>query len=295
MHSIDQVISFVAVYDFGSYSAAAQIKNKSRATIREHIQSYEDVLGYDLFKIEGKKATPTENAKRLIKRARLLVRQHESLYAHGLSLLDNPVSEVNLCFDTVTPTYLITDIDDYIRIKFPKLNINWIHRNREQALEGLLSGEFDIALLPAQGNAVIDKNVTWNSLGNVSMGIFTRKSSPLASNNNLTIEELLNDIHLLSEAQADLDKNITSYKIAPNACLISNNDLLLDLLCKKGWALIPKFYIQAYGQKEKLVEIFMDELNIGYNIVLSSFYTHARGQEEPFKSILKFAKENFRQ
>ncbi|WP_052260651.1 LysR family transcriptional regulator [Photobacterium gaetbulicola] len=294
MHSIDQVSSFVAVYDCGSYSAAAKKKNKSRATIREHIQSYEDILGYELFKIEGKKATPTENANRLIKRARLLVRQHESLYSHGISLIERPVSEVNLCFDTVTPTELITAIDRYVRETFPYLNINWIHRNREQALEGLISGEFDIALLPAVGNVIIDKNVTWNSLGIVSMGIFTRKDSPLVSKENLTIEELLNETHLLSEAQADLDNSLTGFKVAPNASLISNNDLLLELLTKTGWALIPKFYIKNCGQRDELVEIFLDEISKGYTVTLNTFFTHAKAQEEPYASILKFAQQNFK-
>lgn len=293
MHTIDQLTAFVAVYDSGSYSAAAKVTKKSRATIREHILSYEDTLGYELFGIEGKKAAPTANAKRLIKRARLLVSQHQSMFSHGLSLFDKPIAEINISFDTITPTKLIADTDSYIRANWPHLNINWIHRNREQSLNGLIVGEFDIAILPAQIRALETKSVTWKSLGYVSMGIFTSKSSPLAAEQDLTMEDLLNETHLLCEAQYDLDMNLSSFKVTPNANLISNNDVLCELLKLTGWAFMPRSYVNHLVENKELVELNIKEVNKHLSFGLNAFHTYGKEQEEPFTSIINFMKKWF--
>ncbi|KGY10223.1 MULTISPECIES: LysR family transcriptional regulator [Vibrio] len=288
MHSLEQVSSFVAVYDNGSYSAAAKKRNKSRATIREQIQGYEDLLGYPLFVIDGKKAQPTREAKQLIKRARLLVRQHESLYTHGINLFSQPVSEINICYDTITPTSLIVQSDLFIRKHHPNINVNWIHRSKAAALEGLDSGDFDLVLLPVIGDEVLNKNITWKVVATVEMGLFTRKDSPLTRIEALTVEDLIDDTLLVSEGLSDIHISLNNFNVMPNTSIVSNNDVLCELLQYSGWTIFPKFYIHDLKRAESLVQLKLDEVNEKISYALSCYYTHDREQNEPFQSIIRF-------
>ncbi|MGF1734263.1 LysR family transcriptional regulator [Photobacterium satsumensis] len=293
MHTIDQILTFVSVYDHGSYSSAARALGKSRATVREHIHTYEDILGYELFTIEGKKAAPTHNAKRLIKRARLLARQHKSLHEHGLNLFDCSISDITICIDTFTPTALITETNRYIRSNWPQINIHWLSRNREQSLEGLISGHFDIAILPSHGKIFSVENLTWQALGTVDFGIYTRKSSALAKEINPTLEELYSDIHLLTESQVELGASIDGFRASPNSIVVSNNHLMYELLKESGWAFMPKLYVEDLDTCEQIVELDVKEVGREYSFLLNAFHLYEKDQQEPFSSVLDFIKGFF--
>ena len=58
MISIEQVTCFTAVYERQSFSAASTQLGKARSTVRERINALEDLMGVELFIIEGKKAKP---------------------------------------------------------------------------------------------------------------------------------------------------------------------------------------------------------------------------------------------
>ncbi|MGF1683154.1 LysR substrate-binding domain-containing protein [Photobacterium minamisatsumaniensis] len=293
MHTIDQVLAFVSVFDHGSYSSSAKDLGKSRATIREHIHTYEDILGYELFSIEGKKATPTHNAKRLIKRARLLARQHRSLHDHGLNLFDNAISDITICIDTFTPTQLITETNSYIREKWPEINTHWLIRNREQSLQGLSSGDFDIAILPSHGKIFAVENATWRALGSVKFGVYTGKNSKLAKETNPTLEDLFLDTHILTESQVELGASLDGFRASPNSIVVSNNDLMFELIKNSGWGFMPKSYMDALESSEQIVELNVIEIGKEFSFLLHAFHLHEKDQEEPFSSVINFIRGFF--
>lgn len=293
MHSIEQISSFVAVYEAGSYSAAAKLRGKSRATIREQIQAYEDIIGYDLFTIDGKKATPTTNAEHLIKRARLVVRQHESLYTHSMKLFDERTPVINICHDTITPTKLIICTDRFVRKHHPYVNVNWFHRSRSDAIDGLESGEYDLAILPAFYKARHTKNITWKALGAVPMKIFARPTSPLRSIDSITIEDLSLETHLVSEGLADIDSQSTGFKMMPNSSTVSNNDILCELLLHNGWSFLPEFYVKQSHFKDQLIKLEVDEINKEMTLYINCFYTHDKEQHELFSNIINNLQRSF--
>ncbi len=293
MHTVEQLVAFVAVYTHGSYSAASKALGKSRSTVREQIQAFEDALGYSLFSIEGKKATPTSNASKLIKRSRILVKQHQTLFTQGLELFTDPTSEITISYDTLTPIDLIADVDGFIRNNWPLLSINWIHRNREQSLNGVLAKEYDIAILPSLGNAFSEKEVTWSKLGIIYLSIYTAANSPLVSEKEITLEQLCLEPQLICEAQADLDINLRGMAASPCTNTISNNDLLCAILKNTGWAILPKLYASPFVESGMFAEVKLNELGHGTSIELNAFHLHGKEQGQHMNSILKFMRNWF--
>ena len=122
MHTFEQISAFVAVYEHGSYSNAAKQLNKSRTTVREHVMTYEDLLGYDLFTIQGRKATPTDNATHLYRRAKLVEKQNRSLFTQSQILFDHDVHTVNICYDVMTPLALLAYLDHQLVKNHPEIS-----------------------------------------------------------------------------------------------------------------------------------------------------------------------------
>lgn len=76
--SIEQLQSFVAVYEQGSFSKAAQELDKHRTTIGQVISNLEDELAVELFERVGRTAQPTEDATLLYRYAKQVIEQAKS-------------------------------------------------------------------------------------------------------------------------------------------------------------------------------------------------------------------------
>jgi len=71
--TLDQWQALLAVVDQGSFARAAQARNRSQSSISYAISKMEDLLGTEVFSIEGRKAVLTEIGKVLYRRAKSLV------------------------------------------------------------------------------------------------------------------------------------------------------------------------------------------------------------------------------
>lgn len=286
MHTLEQLIAFVAVYEHGSYSNAAKLLQKSRTTIREHIVTYEDLLGYPLFVIEGKKAVPTDRAKQLYFRAQLVEKQNRSLYLQSKTLYKEDIHTINICYDVITPASLICYVENQISNYNPNIIVNWLHRTRQEAMDLLLKGECDLATMPNMGQVYAEKEVTWQGIGAIKIGCYARVDSPLAKKTMLRLEDLMLETQYLTENFANLKVNFISTKVSPRLHIVSNNDLLCELVKYHGWTAMPKHYMQPWIKQGDLVELELNELSKDINFGLNVFYCHGKENIPIFKNIL---------
>lgn len=288
MHTLEQLIAFVAVYEQGSYSSAARQLNKSRTTVREHIVSYEDLLGYSLFTIEGRKAVATDKAIQLYHRAKIVEKQNRLLYSQSKSLYQQHVHTINICYDVMTPSRLILGLEQLILQYNPHITVNWLHRSRKQAMELLVNNQCDFAIMPNQGQLYAEKSLTWMGVGAINIGFYAGVNSPLAKKQSLTLADLMLDIQYLTENLAALQPQFISTKVSPKVHLVSNNDLLCELLKYHGWAAMPKHYMQPWVERGELIELTLDEISNDISFGLNMFYCHGKEGVEVFSQILKW-------
>jgi DNA-binding transcriptional LysR family regulator len=276
MYTIDQLSAFIAVYEGQSYSKAARKTGKSRTTIREHILSLEDVLGYELFTIKGRQVVPTNRAEQLYIHAKLVHKQHQLLFARSTALFEEEVYEINVAYDVLTPMDLITSLDSVLTKEHPYLTINWLHRTRNRALELMDSGKIDFAIMPNRDSSFPGKTVSWSNLGNISLGCFVSSTSPLANKKNVKIIELENVTQYLSENVMQLARGVD--KLSHNTKIVSNNDLLCALLKQDGWSAMPHNYIRPYVKNGTFVEVDSVDVPSNYSIGLNLFYPTGKEQ-----------------
>lgn len=294
MHTLEQISAFVAVYEQGSYSNAAKLLGKSRTTVREHVVTYEDLLGYSLFVINGRKAVPTDKANQLYHRAKLVEKQNRSLFVQSQTLYETEVHTINICYDVITPLSLIAYVEDKLLHYNPDIIVNWQHRTRQRAMDLLLSEDCDIAVMPYRGQVIAEKDVTWRSIGAIEVGCFSRPDSPLAQTNTLRIEELMLDTQYITENFATLSPNFATVKVSPKAHMVSNNDLLCELLMNNGWAVMPKHYMKPWIDRGELVELSLEEVGKDVTFGLNAFFCFGKSDIEVFGLILDWMSEWYR-
>lgn len=142
--TLQRLQAFCAVYERGSFSAAARVMAVSQPTISKHLRDLEAALRLSLFVLEGGRVSPTAEADWLYSESRFL--------SEGLQSLAGRISElragaeqrlsagcVGLLMHRQLPQALAR-----LRADMPGLEINVSSRNALEQLAALRAGQIDV-------------------------------------------------------------------------------------------------------------------------------------------------------
>lgn len=142
--TLQRLQAFCAVYERGSFSAAARVMAVSQPTISKHLRDLESALRISLFVLEGGRVSPTADADWLYSESRFL--------SEGLQSLSGRISElragaeqrlsagcVGLLMHRQMPEALAK-----LRAEMPGLEINISSRNALEQLAALRAGQIDV-------------------------------------------------------------------------------------------------------------------------------------------------------
>jgi len=284
MFTRDQIISFCAVYEEGSYSAAARKIGRDRSTVREHVTILEDNIGVALFEIVGRSAIPTAPAKQLFPRSIAIARQIEEFEQAALHSFEQELLTLNIYYDPIVPVSLMAHIAHKMEERHPEVQINWLQKHRQQAMDDLISRQAHLALMPIKMMVKPDKEVNYINLGRVPLSVYTGSRHTLANRENVRIAELQLSKQYIFETHFDAELQGT--KISPNYSLISSNDLVIELLKQGGWAALPDEFAKDYLQLGYIKKVDCYELanTIDYNICV--FFSPALEHNEVISNAL---------
>ncbi|MEW6998192.1 LysR family transcriptional regulator [Colwelliaceae bacterium BS250] len=289
MYTFEQLSAFIAVYEQGSYSQAAKKLNKARTTIREQVMGYEDILGFSLFTIVGKKATATDNAKTLYLRAKLVDRQNQALLNYGEAFFDQECTELTLVHDVIVPTELLIYVEKKIAEHYPTTKVHWLHRNRDQAFDLIQENSVDLAFMSNRNAAIPELEIAYTYIGNAQMGIYTGPNSPLLDSDNIELADLQLEVQYLSENLAILN---TAYAdVSPHCNIVSNNDVLCAMLQQRGWSPIPNHIATPYVQRGELAEIKIKEISSEFIIGFNVFYSQRKVLNSTVQEVIHWSKD----
>ncbi|MEC6833055.1 LysR family transcriptional regulator [Photobacterium toruni] len=293
MHTLEQLNAFIMVYEQGSYSAAAKLLGKSRTTVRELIITYEDTVGYSLFLIDGRKAIPSDKAHQLYFHAKVVEKQNRDLHCYSQALFEQQVHTINIVHDVIVPLMLMSNIERKIKATYSHLAINWLHRTRQEALIMLQNGQADLAIMPDRGMLFPETEITWVTLGSLHLKCYARKNSPLLiskpHDTEVTIHHLQNETQYITENFFSM--NIGFAKVSPKIQIISNNDLLCELLKYNGWAAMPEAYMKNHLKSGDLVEVNIKEISNSRLISLNVYFKVGKDTQELFKNTINWVVE----
>ncbi len=294
MITLEQMRCFCAVYDQGSYSAAAKKIKKDRSTVREHVTSLEDGLGFELFKIEGRKSLPTEFAASMYHRASLLTRHALEIELGALAFFNQQMTEVSIYHDVLLPAQLVLCITKKFNDTYPSVQLNWLHRNREETMTDIMNGQCQLAIMPHNLRIQPEKQVWYRNLGRIKLAAYASINSDLAKCEFVQIKDLQVEKQFVSENH--LRAGLEAFKVSPNHHVISNNDLLVELIKQDGWAILSEPFAAPYVEKGELAELAIKELSNDFKYGLSLFFANNADQNKILAELMEwicdYAKEN---
>ncbi|WP_159651171.1 LysR family transcriptional regulator [Vibrio atypicus] len=291
MFSYEHLIAFCTTYEQQGYSAAAKKLNKDRTTIRDQVKAIEDLYDVTLFEIVGKKACPTNAAKHIYQRSKVIISNTEKLNASFGNIYRQDLLHINVYHDISLPLNLALKIEHALAQHYPELTIHWLHRNREEAFDCLESDPNSIALMQHRNMQSAEKNIAYYSLGYGKLGVYSGKRSKLRHLVNLSTEDLKLEKQYISENHFNTLPEL--YAISPQYHLVSNNDLLLELVKHDGWAIMSTELSTPLVRSGDLHQLNIGEVANQFTFGLTLYYSLSLENEPALTLIKKITKEHF--
>lgn len=145
-----------------------------------------------------------------------------------------------------------------------------IHRNRDETLNDLVSGDVHLAIMPHRSKITPEKQICYRNLGMLPLSFYVGKHHPLATNSEVSLKDLQLNKQYISENH--LRAGIDMMRISPHQHIISNNDVLIALLKHQGWAVLSRIFAEEYVEKGDLVELALTNIVNPHRHGLSLYY-----------------------
>ena len=142
--TLQRLQAFCAVYERGSFSAAARFLTVSQPTISKHLRDLEAALKLSLFVLEGGRVSPTSEADWLYAESRFLTEGLQTLAGRIVGLRSGAgrrlsVASVGLLMHQHLPQALTG-----LRASMPELEIGVSSLSALEQISALRAGQFDI-------------------------------------------------------------------------------------------------------------------------------------------------------
>ncbi|MDK9736521.1 LysR family transcriptional regulator [Vibrio sp. D404a] len=270
MFSYEHLASFCATIEQGSYSQAAKKLNKDRTTVREQVKALEDSYAITLFEIQGKKAVPSKEGQALYQQASLLVRNTELLNTRMMDSYKTTYTSLDIYHDILVPNSLILHIEDYMKQAFPNITINWLHRNRQEMIEAVSNTKHSLAIMQNRMISSVESAYSYIHLGTDKLAVYCRPQHPISQQASLCIEDLQLEKQYVSENHIHTLPAL--FSVSVNQHIVSNNDVLLNLVQQDGWAFISKNLASPLVESGALVELEVSEISSSLKVGISFYY-----------------------
>lgn len=139
---LDQLQSFCAIADCGSFTEAARRVNKTQSAVSMQIKRLEERLGHALFTRDGRSVTLTHHGEVLYERARKMLRTNAEILDHFSD--GDLAGSIRFGVPDDYAVRLLPVILSSFQRTHPKIAVDVSCMASEQLLEGMRAGRYDL-------------------------------------------------------------------------------------------------------------------------------------------------------
>jgi DNA-binding transcriptional LysR family regulator len=118
--SLDQLRTFIAAADEGSFSAAGRRLKRAQSSISQTVSNLEDQLGVRLFDRTARFPVLTNQGRALLANAHAVTGQMDLLKARAKSLAGGREPELTVVVDAIFPIAMFTGVIAALQVQFPE-------------------------------------------------------------------------------------------------------------------------------------------------------------------------------
>jgi DNA-binding transcriptional LysR family regulator len=235
--SLEHWAVLASVVDEDGFGQAAQALHKSQSAVSYAVARLQEALGLDLLAIDGRKAVLTPHGKALLKRARPLLRDLESLEELAQSLKQGWEPELKLVVDVAFPRQHLLSIVGELQQLCPNTEI--------QLSDAVLSGAEE-AITESRADVVVTSRLPADRLGELLVTVtFISVASPghplFELDRLLTSDDLSKHVQVVVRDSGTVHPRDDGWLGAERRCTVSSMEASLAMVkAGLGYAWLPE-------------------------------------------------------
>ncbi len=258
--SLDQLRTFIAAVDEGSFSAAGRRLRRAQSVVSQTLANLEGQLGVKLFDRSARRPLLTEQGRALLADAREVAGDMDRFKARAKGLARGLEPELGVVADVMFPIAPITYAVATFQEKFPATALKLYMEGRctvvRQVLEG--HGPVGIVALLSPAPALL----TTERLLTVRMAMVVSPQHPLASHDAAIPTALFAEhLQLVHTDRSDGRHDRELGLLSPRTWLLANLGAKLAFLrAGFGFGFMPQHVVETDLASGELVQIFAEEM-----------------------------------
>jgi DNA-binding transcriptional LysR family regulator len=262
--SLDQLRTFVAAVDEGSFSAAARKQSRVQSAVSDLIAKLEANIGVQLFDRSARYPTLTKEGAVLLADARSVLAGVDALRARAKGISSGIEAELSVVVDVMFPMAPITEAAKAFRETFPGTPLRVYVEALGGAYQPLLDRRASLGIVGPQP-AAMAASLTSERLPGIPMVMVAARYHPLAGcRSTIPNTELAKHVQLVLTDRSSLSDGKDFYVVSPFvwrlADLSAKRAFLIEGL---GWGGMPRHAVEADIEDGRLVVLSIEDFPAG--------------------------------
>lgn len=272
--SLDQLRTFIAAVDEGSFSAAARKLNRVQSAVSGWVSGLEEQIGVVLFDRSGRFPKLTAEGVLLLADARNIVSGVDTLKARAKLMAAGQETELSVVVDVFFPTALVSAAAKAFASQFPLTPLRLFVEGLGAAYQPVLDGRCSLGILSTLP-AVTFPSLVSERLGELPLVSVAAANHPLAARaDRIPRSELAKHVQLVLTDRSDLmagrDYGVVSPSTWRLADLSTKYAFLKDCV---GWGGMPLHMVEKDIADGTLVVLDVDDMpRTGFMLTMSAYH-----------------------
>jgi DNA-binding transcriptional LysR family regulator len=272
--SLDQLRTFIAAADEGSFSAAGRRLKRAQSVVSQTLANLEGQLGVKLFDRTARLPALTDEGRALLADARAVASGVDLFKARAKTLAGGLEPELRVAVDVTFPLAPFTAAVADFQKEFPATLLRFDVES-SAVIESVLDGRCAVGICGMRSWSPAPPDLTHQRLLTVRMPLVVSPQHPLASHPGpIPTAVLAEHIQLVHIDLSDLSSAGRSTLLSPRVWRLSHLGAKLAFLrAGLGFGVLPMHVIEADLTSGALVEITAESSPPeGYVIAMSAIY-----------------------
>lgn len=274
--TLDQLRSFVAVADSGSFRSAARRLLRVQSAISHAVANLEAQLGVPLFERSGRRPALTPEGQALLADARDILLRMDALRAHARGLGEGVERELSLVVDTLFPISQVGAALCEVRSAFPAVDLRVTVAPLGGPIQALMDGRCTLAV--TVGETVREPRLALEALSSVALVAVVAGTHPLGRRSAagpLGLTDLADHLQVVLEDPTELTKGRSFGVLSPHVCRVGTQDVKHALiLAGVGWGRLPLWQVARDLDEGRLSRLATDALGRRAELVSEAYLVH---------------------